>query len=108
MDANIESIKRNFEVNVFGLLAITQAFFPLLRAAKGMVVNHASIAGLPGVCHPYIGAYTANKSAVIDLSNTLRVELAPFDIKVCKIPSHATPQERLNSMCRSLHSSPVT
>ena len=87
MDANIESIKRNFGVNVFGLLAVTQAFFPLLRTAKGMVVNQASISGLPGLCQPFIGAYSANKAAVVDLSNTLRVELVPFGIKVCRKPT---------------------
>ena len=83
MDAEIDKIKKNFDVNVFGLIAVTQAFFPMLRAAKGMVVNQGSIAGLPGISQPYIGAYSANKTAVIDLGNTLRVELAPFGIRVC-------------------------
>ena len=84
MDADIEQVKRNFDVNVFGLLAVTQAFFPMLRAASppGTLVNQASIAGLPGVSQPFIGTYSANKTTVIDLSNTLRVELAPFGIKV--------------------------
>ena len=82
MDADIEKVKRNFDVNVFGVLAVTQAFFPLLRAVKGMVVNQSSIAGLPNVCQPFIGSYSASKTALLDLSNTLRVELAPFDIKV--------------------------
>lgn len=82
LDAPLEAIKHNFDVNVFGLLAVTQAFFPLLRAAKGIVVNQASIAGLPGICQPFIGSYSASKTAVADFSNTLRSELAPFDVKV--------------------------
>ena len=55
-----------------------------------MVVNQASIAGLPGVCQPFIGSYSASKTAVLDLSNTLRVELGPFDIKVRSSP-HSLP-----------------
>lgn len=83
MDADIDKIRKNFDVNVFGLLAVTQAFFPLLREAKGMVVNQASITGLPGLDQPYIGTYSASKRAVVSFSNTMRVELAPFGIKVC-------------------------
>lgn len=82
LDADIDRVKKNFDINVFGLLAVTQALFPLLRAAKGMVVNQASIAGLPNVSQPFIGSYSASKTAVIDLSNTLRLELAPFGVKV--------------------------
>lgn len=82
MDADINKIRKNFDVNVFGLLAVTQAFFPLLREAKGMVVNQASITGLPGLDQPYIGTYSASKRAVVSFSNTMRVELAPFGIKV--------------------------
>ena len=82
IDAEIEKVKKNFDVNVFGVLAVTQAFFPLLRTAIGMVVNQASIAGLPNISQPFIGSYSASKTAVLDISNTLRVELAPFDIKV--------------------------
>ena len=84
MDADLSDIRKNFEVNVFGLLAVTQAFFPLLKAAKGMVVNQSSIAGLTGVSQPFIGTYSASKSAVSNLSDTLRVELAPFGVSVSK------------------------
>lgn len=82
LDAEISKIKANFNVNVFGALKVTQAFFPLLRAAKGMVVNQSSIAGQPGICQPFIGSYSASKTALTDFSNTMRVELAPFDVKV--------------------------
>ena len=82
MDADVEQVKRNFDVNVFGLLAVTQAFFHMLRAARGIVVNQGSIAGLPGVYQPFIGIYSANKTAVVDMSNTMRLELAPFGVRV--------------------------
>jgi 1-acylglycerone phosphate reductase len=82
LDADLDAVRKNFEVNVFGLLAVTQAFFPLLQEAKGTVVIQSSIAGLPGVYQPYIGCYEASKSAVSKMSDVLRVELAPFDVKV--------------------------
>lgn len=82
LDASITSIKHNFSVNVFGLIEVTQAFFPLLRAAKGTVVNQSSIAGMPGICQPFIGTYSASKMAVTDVSNTMRMEFKPFDVKV--------------------------
>ena len=82
MDVDIEKVKANYDVNVFGLLAVTQAFFPLLRAGSATVVNQTSIAGLQGLSQPFIGTYSSSKAAVIGLSDTMRVELAPFDVKV--------------------------
>ena len=82
MDATIENVKKNFDVNVFGVLEVTQAFFPMLREAKGVILNQASIAGLPAVYQPYIGCYSSTKAALISLSNTMRIEMEPFEIKV--------------------------
>jgi 1-acylglycerone phosphate reductase len=82
MDTNPLAVTKNFDVNVIGLLAVTQAFFPLLRKANGTVANQCSIAALPGGRQPFIGTYSASKAAVMSLSDTMRVELAPFGIKV--------------------------
>lgn len=89
LDANIDAITRNFSVNVFGLIAVTQAFFPMLQKAQGIIVNQASIAGLPGICQPFIGSYSASKAAVIDLGNTMRVEFEPMGVKV-RLPVEAS------------------
>ncbi|KAI7082026.1 hypothetical protein KC356_g8694 [Hortaea werneckii] len=75
LDCSIEGMRKNFDVNVFGLLAVTQALFPLLMEAGGVVVNQSSIA-------PFIGSYQASKSALSSLSNNMRVEFAPFGVKV--------------------------
>lgn len=83
LDCSIEQMKHNFDVNVFGLLAVTQAFFPMVKAAQGVVVNQGSIAGLEGTYQSFIGSYGASKSAVGKLSDTLRVEVAPLGVKVC-------------------------
>jgi 1-acylglycerone phosphate reductase len=88
MDADVDLVKKNFDVNLFGVLAVTQAFFPLLKAAKGVVVNQASVAGLTGMSQPFIGSYTSSKTALVDMSNTLRVELEPFGIRVRGLAAH--------------------
>ncbi|KAF2094150.1 putative short-chain dehydrogenase/reductase [Rhizodiscina lignyota] len=82
MDADIEKAKKQYDVNVWGVLAVTQAFFPLLRAAKGTVVNQSSIAGIQGFNRPFMSIYNSSKAAVTSLTDNMRVELSPFDIKV--------------------------
>jgi 3-oxoacyl-[acyl-carrier protein] reductase len=70
---------RVFAVNVRGLFQVTRAAAPHLRAARGAVVNVASIVGLrPG---PQPLAYAASKAAVISLNRTLSRALAP-DVRV--------------------------
>lgn len=82
LDAPVEAVRANFEVNVFGLLAVTQAFFPLLRRAQGVVVNQCSIASMVGGRQPFIGSYCATKAAVASLNDHMRLEFAPFGVKV--------------------------
>jgi 3-oxoacyl-[acyl-carrier protein] reductase len=70
---------RIFAVNVRGLFQVTRASAPMLRAAKGCIVNTASIVGLrPG---PQPLPYSASKAAVVSLTKTLALALAP-DIRV--------------------------
>jgi NAD(P)-dependent dehydrogenase (short-subunit alcohol dehydrogenase family) len=74
-------IRRQFDVNVLGALAVTQSFLPDMRARRaGRIVNISSVLGrftLPGT-----GAYAASKYALEAVSDALRVELAPFGIAV--------------------------
>ncbi len=68
-----ERVRQQFEVNVFGVVAATRVFLPLLRRGRGRVVNMGSIAGrstLPGT-----GAYAASKHAVVALTEALRTEV---------------------------------
>ena len=64
--------RQQLEVNVVGQLAVIQAMLPLLRTARGRIVNMSSISGL--VAGPYVGAYAASKHAFEALSDSLRVE----------------------------------
>ena len=72
-----------FEVNVFGLLAVTQAFLPLIRIKKGRIVNLSSTASI--FVSPFHGPYSASKLGVNGLSNALRLELKPEGIQVALI-----------------------
>ena len=67
-------------VNVYGALAVTQAFLPLLRQATGRIVNMSSISGL--AASPFLGPYAASKFALEALSDALRLELRPWRIQV--------------------------
>ena len=77
----IEKAQQIFEVNVFGLISLTQLFLPTMReCGKGRVINVSSIAGR--FVSPGIGWYGASKFAVEALSDALRLELHQFGIKV--------------------------
>ena len=79
----LDSLRWLFEVNVFGLLAVTQAFLPLVRQARGRIINISSEASI--IVAPFHGPYSASKFAVNGLSDALRRELHPFGIQVSVI-----------------------
>jgi len=72
-----------FDVNVFGVVAVTQAFMPLLRKATGRIVNVSSIAGHSAA--PFIGPYAASKHALEAFSDAMRVEIAPWGMHLALI-----------------------
>ncbi len=75
--------RRQFDVNFFGALAMTQACLPWLRRGRGRVINISSIAGRAGM--PYMSPYAASKHALEAISDALRIELQPFGIHVAVI-----------------------
>lgn len=79
----IADFRHQLEVNVVGQLAVTQAMLLLLRASQGRIVNITSIGGL--VAGPMLGPYHASKFALEAMTDTLRIELAPFGIQVVAI-----------------------
>lgn len=79
----LDEIRRAFDVNFFGVIAVTQAFIPLLRRAQGRIVNIGSISGL--IASPFLSSYSTSKFALEALSDTLRVELHPWKIQVSLI-----------------------
>jgi NAD(P)-dependent dehydrogenase (short-subunit alcohol dehydrogenase family) len=75
-----DALRQQFEVNIFGTLALTRAFLPLLREARGRIVNVSSVNGR--LASPFSGAYAGSKFALEGLSDALRIELAPAGVAV--------------------------
>ncbi|MFG1994043.1 SDR family NAD(P)-dependent oxidoreductase [Actinoplanes sp. NPDC048988] len=89
--SSMEQIHRQFQTNVFGLLALTQAFLPVFRGqGSGVVVNIASIGAEGG--YPYTSAYSASKAAVLTISEALNIEMNGFGVQVKAVMpgQHAT------------------
>jgi short-subunit dehydrogenase len=77
-------MRAQYETNVFGLMAMTRAFLPQMRArGAGRIVNVSSLGGRYTL--PLFGVYNSTKYAVESLSDALRVELAPFGVHVSLI-----------------------
>ena len=76
----LDEVRRLFEVNFFGVIALTQAFLPLLRRARGRIVNMSSVGGI--VSSPFVSPYSSSKFALEALSDSLRMELRPSRISV--------------------------
>ncbi|WP_426216749.1 SDR family oxidoreductase [Pseudomonas sp. DWRC2-2] len=83
LDGGTEAMQRQFETNVFSIVGVTQALFPALRRSQGLVVNIGSVSGV--LVTPFAGAYCASKAAVHALSDALRMELAPFGVRVMEV-----------------------
>jgi NAD(P)-dependent dehydrogenase (short-subunit alcohol dehydrogenase family) len=79
----IEDLRRQYEVNVVGQVATIQALLPLLRRARGRIVNMSSIGGR--VANAFLGPYQSSKFAIEALTDALRKELRPWGIHVVAI-----------------------
>jgi len=79
-----DEIERIFATNVFGLIRVTRAVAPHMRAQRGgTIVNVSSLAGK--VVGPFSGVYSASKHAVEALGDALHYELHPFGVRVVTI-----------------------
>jgi len=72
-----------FGINLFGMMRVTSACFPLIIKSSGVIVNIASIAGR--VAAPGMSVYAATKHAVVAYSSAMRRELWPYGIKVFSV-----------------------
>ena len=79
----LDELRRTLEVNLIGQVAVTQAFIPLIRRAKGTIVFIASIGGR--VASPFMSPYNTSKFAIEALGESLRHELRPWQIQVAVI-----------------------
>jgi NAD(P)-dependent dehydrogenase (short-subunit alcohol dehydrogenase family) len=76
----LDQLRHQLEVNVVGQVAVTQAFMPALRRARGRVVFIGSVGGR--VALPLLAAYNASKHALEAVTDTLRQELRPDGMQV--------------------------
>src|SRR5215208_5237706 len=80
---DLDVLRKVLEVNLVGQVAVTQAFLPVIRKAPGMIVFIASIGGR--IASPFMSPYNTSKFAIEALGESLRQEVAPWDIDVVVI-----------------------
>lgn len=80
----LDDLRTQFEVNVIGQIATTQALLPIIREGRGRIVFMSSIGGRTKAL-PLLGPYAASKHAIEALADALRVELRPWGIHVALV-----------------------
>jgi NAD(P)-dependent dehydrogenase (short-subunit alcohol dehydrogenase family) len=75
--------RATLEVDLLGAIAVTQAFIPLLRPARGRIINISSVSGM--VAAPFMTPYNTSKFALEAFSDAVRVELRAWGISVSVI-----------------------
>ncbi|MBD1845097.1 SDR family oxidoreductase [Cyanobacteria bacterium FACHB-63] len=99
----IESVQRQFQVNVIGAIGLIQALIPVMRDhGGGKIINVSSLGGR--IAFPLGGLYSASKFALESLSDSLRRELEPFNIRVSVIEPGPVSTEFFDVVDREVHS----
>ncbi|PSR77300.1 hypothetical protein BD289DRAFT_445556 [Coniella lustricola] len=83
LDLDIESARCMYEVNFWGVFAVTRAFAPLVIAAQGTIANLSSVGTM--ISMPYLVTYASSKAACEVFSEGLRRELAPLGVNVATV-----------------------
>ncbi|TWB61239.1 short-subunit dehydrogenase [Rhizobium sp. ERR 922] len=80
-ESPLEEMRRQFDVNVFGAVAVAKAFLPRFRERRrGFIVNVTSMGGM--ITMPGIAYYCGSKFALQGISEVMRAEMAPFGVRV--------------------------
>lgn len=80
-ESPLEEMRRQFDVNVFGAVAVAKAFLPRFRERRrGFIVNVTSMGGL--ITMPGLASYCGSKFALQGISDVMRAEMAPFGVHV--------------------------
>lgn len=83
-EISMDEYRKQFDTNVFGVFAVTKTFLPVMRKQKhGCIINFSSISGK--VAFPGLSPYIASKHAIEGWSESLRLEMQPFGVKVVLI-----------------------
>ncbi|OJJ66269.1 hypothetical protein ASPBRDRAFT_59940 [Aspergillus brasiliensis CBS 101740] len=87
LDSDNSVAKKIFDVNVFAVVAVTQAFAPLLIASKGKIINIGSVLGKMPL--PWQGYYNASKAALAILTDQMRIEFSPWGVQAILVTTGA-------------------
>jgi len=83
-ELDLDELRTQLETNVVGVVAVIRAVVPqMVERRSGRIVNIGSVSGVTAT--PFSGAYCASKAAVHLISDSLRMELAPFGIRVITV-----------------------
>jgi len=92
--ATMDDVKEIFEINFFGQLAVTQALLRLLRQNRGRIVNITTVG--VNLAIPFGGLLNSSKSAFAMISDTLRLEMHPFGVRVSAVEPGAISTPAVN------------
>jgi 1-acylglycerone phosphate reductase len=103
VDVSLSAAKNLFDINVWSQIATVQMFLPLLLesasshrgAFKAMIVNHTSVGSVTAL--PFQGTYNASKAALAMLTQTMRMELEAFDIRVIELKTAGVKTNIINN-----------
>ncbi|OBA88565.1 short-chain dehydrogenase/reductase [Mycobacteriaceae bacterium 1482268.1] len=98
---DIDALRHQYEVNVFGQVAVTQAFTPLLRQARGRLVIIGSIGDR--MTPPFGGPLASSKAAIASIADAFRQELAPWGIRVVLIEPASIRTDAVDKVERDAH-----
>ncbi|WP_076863063.1 oxidoreductase [Bradyrhizobium mercantei] len=103
-ESPLDEMRRQFDVNVFGAVAVAKAFLPRFRARRrGFIVNVTSMGGM--ITMPGIAYYCGSKFALQGISEVMRAEMAPFGVHVTALcPGSFRTDWAGRSMIRSARS----
>jgi NAD(P)-dependent dehydrogenase (short-subunit alcohol dehydrogenase family) len=100
---DLELVRRCFEVNVMGILEVTQALLPMLRRSPGRIVNIGSAVGR--IATPLMGPYCISKFGVEAVSDVMRLELHHFGVSVSVIEPGSTSTPMIHKGNRQIDES---
>jgi NAD(P)-dependent dehydrogenase (short-subunit alcohol dehydrogenase family) len=97
-ESSIDEIKQQFETNVFGVIRTTKAVIPTMRKqGSGTIINISSVGGIIGLL-PFTTAYHASKFAIEGFTESLRQELADFNINIILIEPGSISSNFVNNI----------
>ncbi|KAF3394098.1 NADPH-dependent 1-acyldihydroxyacetone phosphate reductase [Penicillium rolfsii] len=101
LDTDVSVAQKIFNVNVFAVVAVTQAFAPLLIASKGTIINIGSVLGKMPL--PWQGYYNASKAAVAIITDQMRLEFSSWGVRAILVTTGAIKTNFFNNLSSAPH-----